>query len=90
MKFYVVGFGERRTKLTKHLGFPVLGDMLVYAFNGRDALDRVREVGLVPNPGDIFVLGSDKIPEEVVVEPWMLPAAEQSSSGIQLIWSTKD
>lgn len=56
MKFYVVGISSR------YLGGPsprVYGDALVYAPDKYTALSLVRPTVWVPNPGGIYLLGTE-------------------------------
>ena len=54
MKFYVVGFADRKGEGSGH----IYGDALVYAPSSSEALTKVRKAGWVPNPGDRYLAGS--------------------------------
>ena len=93
MKFYIVGFGERTTRETRYPRAPVLGDALVHASNARDALTSVRQAGLIPNPGDIYVLGGREAgvyKSDFEVEPWMMSEARDSPGGVYILWRSDE
>lgn len=94
MNFYVVGFGEPMTRSTRypHSG-PVLGDALVHASSSRDALSRVRQLGLIPNPGDVYILGGkgwEEYKSETPVEEWMKDEAQRNPSGVSILWTSRE
>jgi len=93
MRFYVVGFNEPTAPSTRFpRGVPVLGDALVYASGARDALSRVREVGLVPDPGDIYVLGGrgwKDCRSETPIDEWMKDEARRDPSGVYIVWKSR-
>lgn len=87
-KFYVVGVTSRGR------GHPrsTYGTALVYAPDKRVALSMVRDkTGLVPNPGGIWLLGTetqrrwdDTIPEDIDEATKM----EAMSQGVVLLWQS--
>ncbi|KKM07598.1 hypothetical protein LCGC14_1732340 [marine sediment metagenome] len=86
MKFYVVGF-------YKHGREDLYGDALVHAFNHSDALSRVRQIGLTPNPGDRYVVGGERY-EETYDGPhimaWMMSEAERRPHKVYVLWDSEE
>ncbi len=89
MKFYLVGFGVPGPYDRIH------GDALVWAASSRDAITKVRKAGLVPNPGDVYILGSkvamERSPEasvDVRARPELKEEAMNDPNGVAIIWSS--
>lgn len=91
MKYYIVGFDTGKVSGRK---VPVaLGDALVYASTGREALTKVREAGLVPNPGDIYILGGKGYmkwhePNMEILEKDEELKDRAREEGVAIIWSS--
>ncbi len=81
MKFYVVGFSK-----------PVYGDALVYANSGSEALTMMRRAGFTPNPGDRYLLGTERqqMRRDYLgeIEDWMKEKAREE--GFVILWSEGD
>jgi len=90
MKYYVVGINSRRTE-----GFSptVYGDALVYAPDKYAALSMVRKIGWIPNPGGIWLLGTetqrgmtDIVPEDIDE----VSKAEAQEKGVSILWTSRE
>jgi len=90
-KFYIVGFDSGKSPGRTN---PVaVGDALVYATTSKEALTKVREIGLIPNPGDVYTLGgkgylrwTDDNMENLVEDTEL--QAEAKEEGVAIIWSS--
>jgi hypothetical protein len=86
MKFYVVGISSRGEG--PH-GYKTYGDALVYAPDKYKALTMVRQIGWVPNPGGIWLLGTETQREltDIVPEEVEDSKKEAEQRGVSILWT---
>jgi len=86
MKFYVAGFSSGGYG---HPSTKTYGDALVYASDKASALTIVRQAGWIPNPGGIWLLGTETQRQLTDVDPDNVEANKQEamSKGMSIIWS---